>query len=198
MAAVDRLRLTCAALAAQRRPFALVGALAVGARARPRTTADLDFCVDVPSDAEAERTVLEMQGRGFVLLSVLEHEDSGRLATARFVAPGSPATEPDVDLLFATCGVEPEVVRGAEVITVLDVRVPVACLGHLIAMKVLSHDDEKRPQDRLDLAALLERANQEDVAVARQTLALITERGFHRGKVLADEFDAWLRSLRPH
>jgi len=33
---------------------ALVGGLAVGVRARPRTTLDVDFAVAVQSDAEAE------------------------------------------------------------------------------------------------------------------------------------------------
>ena len=38
---------------------ALVGGLAVGVRARPRTTLDVDFAVAVESDAEAEATAAD-------------------------------------------------------------------------------------------------------------------------------------------
>lgn len=69
-------------------------------------------------------------------------------------------------------------------------RMPVACIGHLLAMKVLSHDD-RRPQDGADLVALLGEANPEDVAVA-QAVGLITQRGFHRGRDLAAGLDRWL------
>lgn len=53
-------------------------------------------------------------------------------------------------------------------------------LSHLIALKVLSRDDKTRPQDRVDLAALLSRATDDDLAEARALLQLITTRGYHR------------------
>ena len=43
--------------------WALVGGLAVGARARPRFTQDLDFAVAVDSDRAAERIVAAMRKR---------------------------------------------------------------------------------------------------------------------------------------
>ena len=61
---------------------------------------------------------------------------------------------------------------------------PVARLGHLIALKVLARDDRTRPQDRVDLAALLTRADAAALAEARESLTLITRRGFQRGRDL--------------
>lgn len=49
-----------------------------------------------------------------------------------------------VDVLFASSGIEPELVRAAEPIEVLpSLTVPVARTGHLIAVKLLARDDER-------------------------------------------------------
>jgi hypothetical protein len=50
--------------------------------------------------------------------------------------------------------------------------VPVARLGHLIALKVLARDDRTRPQDGVDLAALLTRAAAAALGEARESLTL--------------------------
>jgi hypothetical protein len=68
--------------------------------------------------------------------------------------------------------------------------VPVARVGHLIALKVLARDDRTRPQDRVDLAALLRRAGDAALAEARESLALVTRRGFQRGRDLPAALDA--------
>ena len=67
--------------------------------------------------------------------------------------------------------------------------VPVARLEHLIALKVLARDDRTRPQDRVDLAALLARADTAALDEARQALTLVTRRGFHRGRDLEAALD---------
>jgi predicted nucleotidyltransferase len=91
-----------------------------------------------------------------------------------------------VDLLFASSGIEPEIVAAAESIeTVRGFTVPVARLGHLIALKVLARDDRSRPQDRVDLAALVSRADDAALAEARESLSLVARRGYHRGRDLA-------------
>ncbi len=62
-----------------------------------------------------------------------------------------------VDVLFASSGIEPEIVRSAEAIEILPgLVVPVARTGHLIALKLLARDDESRPQDLADLRSLHE------------------------------------------
>lgn len=43
---------------------ALVGGLAVSARAEPRTTRDVDLAVALQSDEQAEQLVFELQGWG--------------------------------------------------------------------------------------------------------------------------------------
>jgi hypothetical protein len=63
--------------------------------------------------------------------------------------------------------------------------VPVAQVGHLIAVKLLARDDITRPQDLADLRALLQVATPEDIALTREAIGLITDRGFHRDRDLA-------------
>jgi hypothetical protein len=74
--------------------------------------------------------------------------------------------------------------------------VPVARLEHLIALKVLARDDRTRPQDRVDLAALLGRADRATLAAAREALALVTRRGFHRGRDLETALDGAVTEFR--
>ena len=47
------------------RRWALVGGLAVGARAEPRTTRDVDVAVSVVDDVDAEAFIHALQSRGF-------------------------------------------------------------------------------------------------------------------------------------
>ncbi len=49
-----------------------------------------------------------------------------------------------------------------------------------------------RPQDWDDIQALLRVAKPEDLSQAHAALALVMQRGFHRGKQLNAEFDALL------
>lgn len=70
-------------------------------------------------------------------------------------------------------------------------RVPVATCGHLIALKVLAQD-EGRSQDKDDIRWLLDAASPTDLGEAKQALALITARGFDRGKNLEAELDRFL------
>lgn len=175
-------------------PWALVGGLAVSARAEPRTTRDVDAVVGVRNDAEAESVVFSLQSRGYATRSVLEHQSTGRLATVRFEPTDGRRPVVLVDVLFASSGIEPEVAAGAERLAVLrGLEVPVASVGHLIALKVLARDDRSRPQDADDLRALLAESAPDDRRQAREALALITARGFQRGRDLIGAFDALLR-----
>lgn len=91
-----------------------------------------------------------------------------------------------VDVLFASSGIEPEIARAAERIDVLPrLAMPVATIGHLIAVKLLGRDDETRPQDHADLRALREVADEVDLVIAREAIELITARGYHRDRDLA-------------
>ena len=173
---------------------ALVGGLAVGVRARPRTTLDVDFAVAVESDAEAEGVAYELQRRGYHLYDVLEQKIAKRLATARFRLDGGDIKVGSVDLLFASSGIEPETVAAAEDVEILpNLMLPVARRGHLLALKVLSHEEQRRPQDRVDIMALLGVADEEDLRVAREAVALITSRNFHRDKDLLAELELFVR-----
>jgi hypothetical protein len=175
-----------------------VGGLAVSVRTEPRLTRDADLAVLVTGDPDAERLVRDLQARGWRVVTAIEQDAAGRLATVRLVPAGEDARGAVVDLLFASSGIEPEVVTAADTIeAVPGFPVPVARLGHLIALKVLARDDRTRPHDRVDLAALLARADAASLTEARESLGLVTRRGFHRGRELLAALDAALREFHP-
>ena len=114
------------------------------------------------------------------------------MATVR-LALADDAGGPVMDLLFASSGIEQEVVAAADLIELMPgLRLKVARVAHLIALKVLSRDDVERPQDLIDLRALLRTATHVDVAGAREALSLITTRGFHRGRELVAQLESLL------
>lgn len=74
------------------------------------------------------------------MLASVEQDETGRLATVRL---GSHLSGGDVvvDLLFASSGIEPEVVQAAEITEVVPgLRLPIAITGHLIARDLASLD----------------------------------------------------------
>lgn len=173
-------------LEALRLRWALIGGLAVSALAEPRTTGDVDVVISVADDQEAERAVLDLQARGYQIHSVLEHT-AGRISTVRLLAPGSKRAGILVDLLFSSSGIENEVTDLAEPLEVVSgLVVPVARVGHLLALKVLAAK-ETRPRDLEDARQLLQVASAEDLHIARESLELIARRGFDREKDLQGE-----------
>jgi predicted nucleotidyltransferase len=154
--------------------WALVGGLAVSARAVPRFTKDLDFAVAVENDGEAEDVVHRLRARGYEPLEVLEQDYVERLSGVRLARKGSDVI---VDLLFASSGIENEVVASADRLEVLPrLTVPVATTAHLIALKVLAG----RSQDLTDLGYLVAEASSTDLDDAREATKLIQIRGFNR------------------
>jgi hypothetical protein len=174
--------------------WVLVGGLAVSARAEPRTTRDVDAAVAVADDREAERYIWALRQRGYAIHAPLEQEAIGRLATVRLLAPREHEAGGIIaDLLFASSGIEPEVVAAGQPLEIVPgFIVPVATVGHLLALKTLSASP-LRPQDTTDALALIATATPEDLDQARASLDLITARGFNRGKDLRAELDQLLR-----
>jgi predicted nucleotidyltransferase len=174
------LRKICSDLSYLRASYALVGGLAVSARTEPRFTKDLDLAIAVQNDHEAEDLIRSLRNSQYRIEALVEHETAARLATVRLVPSGQPLF---ADLLFASSGIEAEIVAAADRIEVIEkLVVPVATIAHLIATKVLSLDDVHRPQDRVDLVALLNNANEAELAAARDALRLIHARGFNRNQ----------------
>jgi hypothetical protein len=98
----------------------------------------------VPDDRTAEDTVHGLAADGYQVLSSVEQDAVGRLATIRLASPV--ASEVVVDVLFASSGVEREIVQAAEMLEILPgLSVPVARTGHLIAVKLLARNDDSRP-----------------------------------------------------
>jgi predicted nucleotidyltransferase len=178
-------------------PHAVIGGLAVSARVEPRMTRDVDVAVAVTSDAEAEEVIYALQNRGYVVEAVVEQVATGRMATARLRPVGAGTAGVVLDLLFASSGIEPELVAAAEIIPIVaGTTAPVATAGHLIALKLLAQS-EARPQDAPDLKRLAAAANSDDLHQARQAVRLITQRGYARGRALEHALDMLVREMRP-
>lgn len=164
--------------------WALIGGLAVAAVAEPRFTRDVDIVVAVDGDRAAEAAVHGLGERDYGIGSIVEHDTTERLATVRLTSPTGDGTVL-VDLLFASSGIEADIVAAATSLAVLPgLRLPVATIGHLIALKLLASDDRLRPQDADDLVHLRAVANPAELARAREAVELITTRGYHRGRDL--------------
>jgi hypothetical protein len=184
------LRRAVADLNALKIRWALVGGLAVSVRAVPRFTKDLDFAVAVAGDDEAEDVVHRLGGRGYRPVELLEQEYVKRMSGVRLVVGGSDVV---VDLLFASSGIESEVVAAAARLEVLpQLTAPVATTGHLIALKVLAG----RNQDLTDLGALLPSASAADLDVARSAVRLIQARGFNREQDVVADLDKLIAEMR--
>ena len=177
----DVLRRVCSDLTAVGARYALVGGLAVSARAEPRLTRDVDLAVATTGDDDAEASVRALASRGYHVATVLEHTGAARLATVRLRAPDDRVL---VDLLFAASGIEVEIVAAAQPLEILPaLRVPDARTGHLIAMKLLAMDARRRPQDADDIRALLAVAAAAERRLVTTAIAAITTAGSRGGAI---------------
>lgn len=173
--------------------WVLIGGLAVSARAEPRTTRDVDVAVAVEGDREADGVVRALTGRGYVLREIMEHRTLDRLSTVRLGLRGQDPEGIVADLLFASSGIEAEVVADAQRLEVLPFTyLPVARVGHLLALKVLAARPE-RPQDYIDAQELLKVADERELLRARQAVDLIIRRGFDRRKDLVGDLETLIR-----
>jgi predicted nucleotidyltransferase len=167
----------------EQRRWALVGGFAVSARAEPRFTRDIDVAVSVTNDADGEALARSLIADGYQLIASVEQDEDGRLATVRLACP--PGGDVVVDLLFASSGIEAEIADAAELTEIVPgLSMPIATTGHLIALKLLARDDATRPQDLADLRALRAIATDADLGTTRQAIALISARGYDRGRDL--------------
>jgi hypothetical protein len=169
--------------------WALVGGFAVTVHSEPRITRDIDVALAVSDEREASAAALHLRLRGYRDHpdgGVIEHKD-GRLATVRFISPPMEGKSgAAVDLLIASSGVEAEIVGAAELLEVLPgLMMPVARAGHLLALKILA----SRPKDLVDIHSLLRVMEPLEIQLARETLALIEQRNFHRDKSLLAEME---------
>ncbi len=186
------LRRTAETLDGRLQPWALVGGLAVSVRSEPRFTRDIDVAAAVSDDVAAEALVASLLSSGFRLRLSLEHGALKRLATVRLTPPGEPEEGVVVDLLFASSGIETEICRDADRLELAPgLSVPVAQAGHLVAMKLLALAPD-RPQDAVDLRALIATLTESDRARARAATARIEELGANRSKRLREELELWL------
>ncbi|MEM9455812.1 MAG: nucleotidyl transferase AbiEii/AbiGii toxin family protein [Myxococcota bacterium] len=182
------------ALKSRRERFALVGGLAVSVHGEVRFTRDVDLVVAVSSDVKAERLVYELRAEGYEPLASVEHQERPRLSTVRLLS----SFGVKVDLLFASCGIEEEIVERAMILDVLGTTpMPVACPEELLAMKILSMTS-RRLQDRIDAQKLIEQVKGLDLDRVKSNLSLIRERGYDRGEDLGSKLESVLAEVKEH
>lgn len=174
------------------RDFALVGGIAVTVRSEVRFTRDVDLAVSVRDDSDAEQLIYALREHAYAVTATVEHEGQKRLATARLCGPSGVVC----DLLFASSGIEHEVVARATPIELTQgLTVPVARVEELLATKVLAAA-KRRPQDEIDFARLVEFNPNYDEAAVRANLSLIMARGYSRGEDLDRKLEACLSRAR--
>ena len=94
-----------------------------------------------------------------------------------------------LDLLFNAVGIEKEIVALSELIYILpEVEVKVASISCLIAMKVLSSNNDTRLQDVIDLQHLINEAAKKELIEAESLVTLIVQRGYHGDQDLIEKF----------
>ncbi len=168
--------------------WCLVGGLGTSVYAEPRTTKDIDVVVSVPNEQQADNLKDLLLTKGYTNPQLLMHTTpTRRMGWRVFIPPSREASIP-LDILVTACGIEKNIVASATTIEILPgLSLPVATLGHLIAMKVLSQNSFDRLQDRVDLLALLRNATEQDRIVVERSLKEIVDRGFASGRNLVEE-----------
>lgn len=170
--------------------WCLVGGLAASVYAEPRTTKDVDVAVSVSGEGDLLQLLEFLKARGYSKPQVLMHVSPTRRMGWRVLLPASSAGNfTPLDLLSSACGIEVEIVSRSKKIELLPgLTLPVASLGDLIAMKILSQNSADRIQDRADVLALLRSASPDDRQVAQDALTHIAQSGLAAGRDLASDF----------
>jgi hypothetical protein len=105
------------------------------------------------------------------------------------LAPGEPDAGIVVDLLFASSGIESEICAAAEPVEVTPgFTVPVATVGHLVAMKALSVSPS-RLQDEIDLQGLIANLAPVERQRALDAATRIEAIGANRGRALRADLE---------
>jgi len=155
------------------RPWALIGAIAVAAHAEARATLDVDVVVAVDGPAGASALVAAFRDRGYQWQA-----DFGGAMTSLGLPADAAPTGLRLDLLFSLVGIESEVARAAERLTIVPgLMLPVAQRGHLIALKLLAAGEPGREHDWRDLRALIAGATSADIDLVRASIDLLVSRG---------------------
>jgi hypothetical protein len=138
----------------------IVGGVAVSLLSRPRFTQDIDALV-ILSDSEWERAMISAAPYGIVprIDRALEFARRSHVLLLRHSVSGI-----DIDVIFGGLSFEHLAVKQAQFHDVGGLRVKLPRVEDLLIMKAVAH----RPQDMLDVDALLAAHPQTNVAAARQ------------------------------
>lgn len=168
----------------------LVGGLAVSVRCDPRFTRDVDLAIALQNDTQAEALVHSLTKLGFRIDALVEQEAQKRLAMTRLIT----SDDTSIDLLIASSGIEAEVVAAAEQLEVVkQIILPVARVGHLIALKLLSVAPG-RETDHSDLRNLAHVADEVEWQRAHAAVRLVVERGYSRDRDLESDLQKLRRA----
>ena len=178
-----------AALQAMHHPFAVVDGVAAEGDTAHVTNA-VDFAVGADDDADVQSILDALRAQGFE--ARIAERSKGRMSAAQL-----DWGDDDVRLLFASTGIEREIVNDARDAEVTGVgRLRLARVEDLLAVKIV-RIAATRPRDRADAHVLLMQNPELRLGDVSERLALITSRGFHREQDLAAKLQFLLRDRKP-
>lgn len=177
--------------------YCLVGGFAVALRAEPRLTRDIDLAVSVDSDKEVEQLVISLKEHGFFADTLLEHKITSRISTVRLLNTQKDVGGIFADLLFCSSGIEKDAVKQSTIEEIMPgIKIRVATIPYLIAMKVLAYEPDLRSRDKDDAIGLIKEASPAELEEATKLLEKITAAGLNRGKDLKSDFEKFVVSAR--
>ncbi len=134
-------------------PYCLIGALALGAYARPRATHDVDLLI--LTDRTASQTYIEpLNAKGFVMASDWQDENPmAQDVVTRLRHPSAP--DFPLDLIFALSELHKSVLGRRRSLSLQDVRVAVSSPEDLLLLKLSAG----RPRDFDDVMGILGNTN---------------------------------------
>lgn len=178
--------------------WALIGALAASFHSEPRTTQDIDIALALRTTEEQEVLIKKLLSRGYHNKQILMQVGPFLTMGCRLQIPSNFSNTISLDLLFNASGIEDEIVEQAAIMDLLPgLKVRIASLGHILAMKIVSQNDGNRIKDKLDVQGLLQAASTEDLSMAREALKLIHSRGRNYKKDLLIELEKDIEKHAP-
>jgi predicted nucleotidyltransferase len=173
--------------------WALVGSMACGIYTDPRTTRDIDISVIAKNKNAQEEVIQKLLELGYHSPQILMLVGPTRIIGQRIQMPSEKAISLPIDLIFNSTGIEESIVENAKILEIIHgIKLPVASLGDLIAMKIISQNDSDRLKDRVDLRLLINKALESDLKITRKSLKLIQERMNLADKNLQEDLDYFL------